>query len=161
MTMNIIVTGDEQLTARFSRIGPQLHAGLLSEITEISEDLENYIKNDKLLGQVLNQRSGALRESIHNDVTDQGSTITGRIFSAAPMPYAAIHEYGGTIPAHVVEPVEAAALHFIWGGEEVFFKKVNIPAIDMPERSYMRSALADSKAEIVNRLRGVVATAIE
>ena len=86
MTMNIIVTGDEQLTARFSRIGPQLHAGLLSEITEISEDLENYIKNDKLLGQVLNQRSGALRESIHNDVTDQGSTITGRIFSAAPMP---------------------------------------------------------------------------
>lgn len=155
--MNVTLVGKEQFFARMDAMPTRVHDELFSEITNLSLDLENYIKNDKLLGQVLNQRSGRLRSSIHHDVDDAGAVITGRVFSAAPMPYAAIHEYGGTIPAHTIYPVKAAALRFVMGGATVFAMKVNIPDVQMPERSFMRSALSDMAGRITSRLEAAVA----
>lgn len=157
MTMNVTLVGKEQYVARMTAMPGRIHNELLGEITNLSSDLETYIKDDKLLGQVLNQRSGRLRSSIHSDVTDAATLITGRVFSAAPMPYAAIHEYGGIIPAHTIYPVKAAALRFIMGGQTVFAMKANIPDIDMPERSFMRSALSDMAGQITMRLKEAVA----
>lgn len=157
MTMNVTIVGKEQFVARMSAMPGRVHDQLFGEITALSKDLENYIKNDKLLGQVLNQRSGRLRSSIHSDVDDAATLITGRVFSAAPMPYAAIHEYGGVIPAHVVYPVKAAALRFVMGGQTVFAMSAQIPDIHMPERSFMRSALSDMADKILARLKLAVA----
>lgn len=157
MTMNVTIVGKERYVARMDAMPGRVHDELFGEITALSKDLENYIKNDKLLGQVLNQRSGKLRSSIHSAVNDAATLITGRVFSAAPMPYAAIHEYGGTIPAHTIYPVKAAALRFLMGGQTVFAMKVNIPDVEMPERSFMRSALTDMAGQITARLKQAVA----
>ena len=43
---------------------------------------------------------------------------------------------------------KAKALAFAIGGKQVFAARVNLPAIAMPERSYMRSSLAEMADEI-------------
>ena len=74
--------------------------------------------------------------------------------------YAAIHEFGGIIPPHEIVPDKAKALAFILGGKQAFAARVNLPAIAMPERSYMRSSLAEMADEIGEELGEVVAGAI-
>ena len=76
------------------------------------------------------------------------------------IPYATIHEYGGTIPPHEIVPDKAKALAFILAGKQAFAARVNLPAIAMPERSYMRSSLAEMADEIGEELGEVVAGAI-
>jgi len=61
--------------------------------------------------------------------------------------YAAIHEFGGTIPPHQIVPDKAKALAFLVGGKQAFAARVQLPAATMPERSYMRAqAEADFRA---------------
>ena len=69
------------------------------------------------------------------------------------MKYAAIHEFGGTIPPHQIVPDKAKALAFAVDGKQVFAARVvNLPAVTMPERSYMRSSLAEMADEIREEL---------
>ena len=58
------------------------------------------------------------------------------IATSGDLKYAAIHEYGGTIPPHQIVPDKARALAFAIGGKQVFAARVNLPAVTMPERSY-------------------------
>ena len=52
------------------------------------------------------------------------------------------------LPSHEIAPDLAQALAFAAGGKQVFAAHVNLPAITMPERSYMRSSLAGLADEI-------------
>jgi len=52
------------------------------------------------------------------------------------------------MPARTILPQNARALAFPWRGQQRFFKRVTLPAVAMPERSFMRSALAESEGEI-------------
>lgn len=156
MTVNVTVIGGKELIARFSSMPRRVHDELFKSVTKLSLQLENYIKTNKLSGQVLNKISGRLQSSIHSRVSDTGTKITGSAFSAAPMPYAAIHEYGGTIPAHEIFAKNAQALRFMIGGKIVFAKSVQIPDVKMPERSFMRSALADKRVAIIQELTAAV-----
>ncbi|MFZ2004892.1 MAG: hypothetical protein WAV02_07380, partial [Stellaceae bacterium] len=76
-------------------------------------------------------------------------------------PYAAIHEYGGTIPAGTILPQNARALAFPWRGQQRFFKRVTVPAVTLPERSFMRSALAETAPEIRAALETAAAQAVQ
>jgi hypothetical protein len=40
-------------------------------------------------------------------------------------------------------PNKAKALAFVLGRKQVFATRVNLPAVTMPERSYLRSSLAE------------------
>ena len=75
--------------------------------------------------------------------------------------YAAIHEYGGAIPPHQIVPDKAKALAFILGGKQAFAARVNLPAIAMPERSYMRSSLAEMADEIGEGFSEAMADALD
>lgn len=115
----------------------------------ITVDLQGYVVSQKLQGQVLNHRSGKLSRSIQQAVETEGTKVTGDVFSAGDVKYAGIHEFGGVIPAHDIEAKNAKALAFMIDGKMVFAKRVHIPDVTMPERSYLRSSLADKKDEIV------------
>ena len=52
------------------------------------------------------------------------------------------------LPARLVLPQRGRALAFPWRGQERFFARVSVPPAAMPERSFMRSALADMAPEI-------------
>lgn len=154
----IELKGDSELVARLDAAPATVRRELTREITAIVLLLEGHIKNTKLSGQVLHVRSGDLRRSVHAvlPVVQTATGVTGKVAQSGDVKYGAIHEFGGRTPAHVIEAKNGKALHFMMGGKDVFFKKVNHPGSQMPERSYMRSSLADLRNEIADRLQAAV-----
>ena len=134
----------------------KVRARLERAVYSLAERLRNHIIQDKLLGQVLNRRTGRLGQSIQQKVDSSATSITGTVYSAGDVKYAAIHEFGGHIPAHIIEAKNAQALAFVMGGKQVFAKRVNWPGATMPQRSFMRSSLADMKDEIVQKMTQAV-----
>jgi phage gpG-like protein len=114
----------------------------------------------KLAGTVLNTKSGALAGSIVVTVDDASANVAARIATSPDIKYAAIQEYGGTIPPHEIVPDKAKALAFVVGGKQMFAARVQIPAVTLPERSYMRSSLAEMADEIKDGLSEAVVGAI-
>ena len=101
-------------------------------------------------GQVLKHRSGALGLSIQTETTTTGPTTTGEVFSAGDVKYAAIHEFG----FHGVETVRQHVRTMVFGREvPAFLCGPFTRQVDMPERSFMRSSLADHAEQIVAGIR--------
>jgi phage gpG-like protein len=156
--LNIQLVGDRELIARFQAMPSKVRAALLRKVTALRLKLEAHIKADKLSGQVLKVQTGNLRASIFSQTIDEGDTIIGRAASSGDVKYAGIHEFGGKTAPHVIE-AKGKALAFMFQGKQAFFKRVNHPGSTMPERSFMRSSLADMRTEIVDGMTEAVKTA--
>ena len=159
--LNVTLEGDRELRAKLDKMPQQVHAALLRTVYSLALKLERHIKQNKLQGQVLKHQSGNLQRSIQSAVDDSGSGVMGRVFSSGDVKYAAIHEFGGRIPAHVIEPKNGEALRFMMNGKEVFAKRVNHPGSTMPERSFMRSGLRDMRPEIIESINKAVVGAMK
>ena len=147
------VLGDKEVVAHFDAMPAKVHAALLAKTQSLSVKLARYIQEQKLSGQVLKVRSGNLRRSIAFMTTDSADVITGKAYSSGDVKYAAIHEFGGKTAAHDIVPTKAKALAFMMNGKQVFASIVHHPGSVMPERSFMRSGLADMREEIIEGLR--------
>lgn len=152
------VSADQNLAEVIAQMPAAIRAALVPRVTALALILQAHIQKNKLSGQVLNVVSGALRRSIHSTgaiETDTG--VYGEVRSSGDVKYARIHELGGRTKAHVIEPVKAKALAFMFNGKMSFFARVNHPGSVIPERSYMRTGLADKAAEIQTSLKmGVI-----
>lgn len=155
MDINVQIS-DSAIKAKFNSIPGKVNSSLQKTIYTIVEKLRTHIVQDKLLGQVLNRRTGRLGQSIQTKVESSPTSITGIVYSAGDVKYAAIHEFGGRTSPHIIEPKTAQALYF--NGR--FAKRVNHPGSNIPERSYMRSSLADMADEIKQRLQAAIAEGI-
>jgi phage gpG-like protein len=138
----------------------RVRQALASKANVLAVALEAKIQQ-KLSGGVLNSRSGALASSIIATVDESSADISVRIGTSGDVKYAAIQEFGGTIPPHEIVPDKAKALAFAIGGKQVFAARVNLPAVTLPERSYLRSSLAEMAGEIRDGLGEAVVQAIE
>jgi len=156
MIPTVRLIGNAKLIARIEAMPASVAASLLRKVYSLALKLENYIKQNKLSGQVLNRKSGRLMRSIANKVEQTGQSIYGIVFQSADVPYGGIHEFGGKTAPHVIVPKKASVLAFNWKGKNVFFKRVNHPGSHFPERSYMRSALRDMSTEISLGLKAAV-----
>jgi len=136
----------------------RIRGALSSKANMLAAELRAKIQ-EKLSGGVLNQKSGALAHSIVTTVDDSTADISVSI-ATGDIKYAAIHEYGGMIPPHQIVPNKAKALAFLVGGKQAFAARVNLPAITMPARSYMRSSLAEMADEIEGQLSDALAAAM-
>jgi phage gpG-like protein len=146
-------------SASLAAMPDRIRDALSSKANALATELQAKIQQ-KLSGAVLNQKSGALARSIITTVDDSTADVSVSI-ATGDIKYAAIHEYGGMIPPHQVVPDKAKALAFIIGGKQAFAARVNLPAIAMPERSYMRSSLAEMADEISEGLSEAVAEAMQ
>lgn len=155
------ITGDTALLAKLEATTGKVVAAAKTSLDMWATELAGYIRSDKLSGDPLNRRSGRLSQSVHPiQASDTSSSISAGAGGGAGVPYAKIHEYGGLIPAHVVAVKNAQALCFSVGGLKRFAKAVQIPDVQMPERSYMRSALREQAPEGIAELRAAVREAI-
>lgn len=154
--ITVEVVGDKQLIARLTAMPDNIRSALVRKVRALALMLEAKVKGEKLSGQVLNVVTGALRRSISNEVTTGSNSVTAEVYSSGDVKYAAIHEYGGTIPAHEVVATKAQALHFVIGAKDVFAKRVQIPDVKMPERSFLRSSLDEMRDEIVEGMKEAV-----
>lgn len=102
--------------------------------------------------------SARMEANLYTAVGIGEGVVTGSVNDAG-LPWLRIQEYGGVTRPHDIFPVHAAVLAFMapsalgFSGnatnQMVFAKGVHHPGSKMPERSYMRSALAMRRREIV------------
>ena len=143
--LNLTAARLEDVILELQELGTGARSRLAAAVAEQALLFERAVIEDKLSGQVLNQRTGALVSSIASLVTDDGAGVMAKV--VADTPYSRIHEYGG-----VIEPVNALALRFQINGHWIMVKRVV-----MPERSYLRSTLAERAGIIREALTQAVA----
>lgn len=147
-----IVRG-QKIPQIFQERGAKFESAVSQAVMILAIKMTGLVKQ-KLSGDVLKVRTGRLRRSIHytlENTTNRSTAIVG-----TNVEYAAIHEFGGTIPAHVIFPKNKQALKFMMGGQVVFAKRVNIPAVTMPQRSFLQSSLDQMMPEIKDTLTRTV-----
>jgi phage gpG-like protein len=158
--MITVQVDDTQVVARLTSLPGRLRQLLLAKISTLAVQLAARVRQ-KLSGEVLNVRSGDLRASIFERVSSTSTSVAATVGSSGDVKYAAIHEYGGLIPAHDILPNKAEALAFVWQGKQQFFRRVHIPDVQMPERSYLRSSLAEMSGDIRTGLQAAVQQALD
>jgi phage gpG-like protein len=158
--LTVSLEGDQNLIAKLTSLPPELRAALHRKITELTLLLQRSVQTEHLSGPTgphsLSVRTGALRASVFQEVTETASGVSGKVAYSADVVYAAIHEFGGVIHLPDIYPVEAAALHFYVGGQEVFAKHVAAHDVHMPERAPLRTSFTDMTPEIISELEQVV-----
>ena len=154
------INGATEVIERLDAVIGKVRVAVKSSLDIWATELAEYIRIEKLSGQVLNRRTGALRSSVYTDKQETTDSISGGARAGLDVPYAKIHEYGGLIPAHTVVVKNAKALAFSVNGMMRFAKSVNIPDVQMPERSYMRSSLREQAPEGIAQLKAAVREAI-
>ncbi len=147
-------------SAALADLPERLRDALSDKATALAAELEAKVQQ-KLAGGVLNPRTGALARSIVTTIEETATGVAVTIATNGDVKYAAIHEFGGVIPPHEIVPDKAKALAFLLGGKQAFAARVNLPAVTMPERSYLRSSLAEMADEIREGLTEAVAEVME
>lgn len=144
--MSLTVELIDRATVRFKALPENVRAKLRPVIVRDGKELAALVRG-KLNGGVLQRRTGRLAESIRSEMRENANTLYGLVYSTGVV-YAAIHEHGGRTKPHDIYPRNARALHFFSGGNEVFAKVVHHPGSLIPQRSYLRSSLAELKGKI-------------
>jgi phage gpG-like protein len=149
---------DDTCSAALAAMPERIRDALVAKSNTLAAALQQKIQQ-KLAGEALQTRSGALAASIVASIAEEPQGVAVRIAST-DVKYAAIHEFGGTIPPHQIVPDKAKALAFVIGGKLVFAARVQIPAVTVPERSYMRSSLAEMAEAIREGLSEAIGEAL-
>ena len=147
-------------SAALSAMPKRIRAALAAKAGALAAELQAKIQQ-KLSGGVLNTKSGALAGSISVTVDESSAGVAVHLLTSPDVKYAAIHEFGGTILPHQIVPDKARSLAFVVNGKQSFAARVNLPAIAMPERSYMRASLNEMADEIRDELDAAVVEAIQ
>jgi phage gpG-like protein len=144
------VEGEAELAERFAAMPEAIRAALQRKIADLAQRLEEKIKG-KLSGAVLQARSGALRDSIEARVEDDVASF----ISTAK--YAAAQEYG--FDGEVAVAAHSRTIKEAFGkavSPKTIFVRAFSRHMDLPERSFMRSALNEMQDEIAAALADAV-----
>ena len=137
---------------------PQAMASRLSAVVAtLAQTLYDRVE-DNLSGAVLQHRSGRLASSITQQVDGLSASVG---FDPAAVPYGAAQEFGADLRAHLIAVKSARALAFVVAGKRVFAKRVWFPGAHLPERSFLRAALADLAPEIGAEIAAAVADSMQ
>lgn len=134
-------------------------AGVARAIAKLGLDLQNSVQQDRLSGQVLQVRSGLLKQSIALQIDQSGSTIGATVYS--DLDYAAAQEYGFTGTVNVRASLREIKQAF---GHPIAAKSISVGAhsrrMDLPQRSFLRSALDDMAPDIAANIEDAVREAL-
>lgn len=156
----VTLSGDRAVALELRGMTLRVHDALRRAITRESLLLLAAVKEEKLSGQVLKTRTGTLRRSINRRQTETATGIRATV--GTNLSYAAIHEYGfdgtQTVRAHMRHitqafgrPLATSVMVSVGGFER---------HVHMPERSFLRSALAERRPAILAALEAAVAKAV-
>jgi phage gpG-like protein len=136
------LAGEERVLARLRDMPAALNSGLVRVITKLGIDLQRKVQQDELTGQMLTARSGSLKSSIDLRIDQAATAVTATVFTDSP--YAAAHEYGFAGTVNVRASLRRITEAF---GRPISGKTISVRAhsrrMDLPERSFLRSALED------------------
>lgn len=139
------LVGDAEIARKFDLMPNRLREELKVGIGRAIKKLAYTVRKDKLNGQVLNVRSGRLGRSIASHLEDTSTLISGIV--STPVAYAPAHEYGFKGSVTVREHMRQIKQAF---GRPIEPKSVTVRAhsmqMNLPERSFLRSALREMEA---------------
>lgn len=165
--LGIELVGLKQLQAKFDQITPVLQDHLRIFMARFGLQLRDQVKAN-ILERFRSE--GPLYQGVKVEQIEEPGSITDRVY-IDDVPYAAIQEYGGQTPPHVIEAVNGRALAFMVGGPLglsaggggnalVFAKRVNHPGSRIPERTYARLALVQMRQPFEDGIRETVQEAL-
>ena len=153
------LVGDQQALERLRALPEAVNSRLLGAINRLGIELQQDVKQDKLSGQVLTSRTGSLRSSIDFRIDQSGSTFTAMVFTDSR--YAAAQEYGFVGTVSVRASLRRIREAF---GRPISEKTISVRAYDcrmnLPERSFLRSALKDMTPAIHDGVETALADAV-
>ena len=141
------LVGDTAAPGRLSSMRDAANQGIARAIAKLGIDLQNNVQQNKLSGQVLQVRSGSLRQSIAMRIDQSDTTVSATVSS--DLDYAAAQEYGFTGTVNVRASLRQIKEAF---GHPIAAQTIGVGAhsrrMDLPERSFLRSALDDIAPDI-------------
>lgn len=166
--MNLVVSVRAESVLALLRGYPnRLTDAMVRVVNRFTLELQARTK-EKLSGEVLHVRTGTLRRSINRKVELRGSNVVGTV--GTNVEYAAAHEYGFdgevTVRAHV-RRVASRTLTELRGTRRrmsvqgVAFVKEHTMHMHVPERSFLRSALAELEPGFAPAVRKAAAEALK
>jgi phage gpG-like protein len=152
------LVGDHQLLERLRSLPETIGSRLVGKITELGIELQRNVQQERLSGQVLNTRSGALRSSIDLRIDRSAARVTASVFT--DLRYGAAHEYGFAGTVGVKDGLRRIKEAF---GRPIAEKLISVRAherrMNLPERSFLRSALDDMTPAISEAVDAALAEA--
>jgi len=147
----IKIIGDAAVIAKFERIPGAAEREIAQSVGRLALGLQRRVMREKLSGQVLKVRTGTLRRSIDQAVLRSPASVRGVV--STNLEYARAHEYGfkgaETVKQHLRTITQA------WGRQisprQVMVRQ-HVRSANIPEKSFLRSALADMAPEILAEL---------
>jgi len=157
--LTFTLDGAAGLSDRLAALPDDLRVALAEKMDALAQDVYAQVVGVNLNGSVLNARSGALKNSVQWRRDAQDKTLSIEISTDGSASYDAIHEYGGKTAAHDIIADKAKALAFLFNGKQFFARSVKHPGSQIPERSYLRSALAEKSPDIRQAIADILAQA--
>lgn len=173
------IIGDKEVSRRLRALPDGVHSRVTDSVGRLVLRLQRKVKAEKLSGieivkkagggikfkrnkslQVLNVRTGTLRRSIEQRMVLTSNTISGIV--STNVKYGKAHEYGGLQTQTVREHLRLVKKSFGKSLKSPVWSTVrgHSRTVDLPERSFLRSALAEMQEEIVSDVEKAVANGI-
>ena len=153
------LVGDVQLLERLRALPGAINSGLLRGIAQLGIELQRHVQQDKLSGQVLRSRTGSLRSSVSLQVDQSGGAVTASVFTDSR--YAGAQEYGFAGTVSVRASLRRIREAF---GRPIAEKAISVRAydrrMDLPERSFLRSALEDMGPAVREEVQAALTEAV-
>ena len=153
------LVGDQQVIQRLNVLPDAANSCLLRAITRLGIEVQREVQQGKLSGQVLRSRTGSLRSSIKLRIDRSGGTITADVFSDSR--YAGVQEFGFAGTVSVRASLRCIREAF---GRPIVERTINVRAydrrMDLPERSFLRSALEDMGPAIREEVQAALSEAV-
>jgi phage gpG-like protein len=137
MIISSSLVGTDKFITQVSSLTPKIQEAVRRTVLLLAIRLTAKVKEEKLSGQVLRNITGTLRRSINYKLWVTGDQVMARV--GTNVEYAAVHEYGLLVPNRGKK-----------GGSTKF-----------PERSFLRSALAEMEPEIRKELEDSIRRAVK
>ncbi len=158
--------GQEHLIPFLREIYPRQREMLEKSVGRMALKLMRKIKEEKLTGQVLKNRTGTLRRSINYRVESNQISIYGIVGSNKS--YAAAHEYGinrmvsQSVKAHLRTIKQAWGKPLKDGPREIMVRSFNRAMhMNLPERSFLRASLREMEREIATEMQSTLNKAVK
>jgi len=137
-----LLVGDREIVRKFDALPTRLRDEMKIGVGRLALKLARNVQQNKLSGQMLNVRTGRLRRSIASLVEDNSQTVSGIV--STPVKYAPPNEYGFKGTVTVAQSLRTIKQAF---GRPIEEKTITVRAhqrkMNLPERSFLRSALRD------------------
>jgi phage gpG-like protein len=146
------MVGLESVVTRLQSLPDEIRASIETAVAAGCMLVEARAK-EKLSGEVLNNRTGQLRASIHSQLESTDTSVIGVV--GANTPYAAFQEYGFVGVEQVREHMRKLTQAF--GRPVATPRDIMIKAhqrqVNYPAHSYLRSSLAENAGTLTSEIR--------